>query len=83
MASNNSTKGNMIHLPMFKSWGFNMFGVKTKKNDQDKYVYQVWCKICAASKDKIYRHQSLNGVTKTTAKRFINGTNFVTKLSVS
>ena len=52
-----------------------MFRVKTTKNDQDKYVYQVWCKICAANKDKIYRHQALNGVTKTTAKRFINGTN--------
>ena len=52
-----------------------MFRVKIKKNDQDKYVYQFWCKICAANKDKIYHHQALNGVTKTTAKRFINGTN--------
>ena len=60
-----------------------MFRVKIKKNDQDKYVYQFWCKICAANKDKIYHHQALNGVTKTTAKRFINGTNFVTKLYVS
>ena len=83
MASNNSTKGNMIHLPMFKSWGFNMFGVKTKKNDQDKYVYQVWYEICAANKDKIYCHQEVKGATKTTAERFINGTNFVTKHSVS
>ena len=83
MASNDSTKGNMIRLPTFKSCGLNMVGVKTKKNDQDKYVYQVWCKICAANKDKIYRHQEVKGTTKTAAERFINGTNFVTKDFVS
>ena len=49
-----------------------MFGVKTKKNDQDEYVYQVWCKICAANKAKIYRHQAVKGATKTAAERFIN-----------
>ena len=83
MASNDSTKENMIHLPMFESWGFNIFGVQTKKNDQDEYVYQVWCKICAANKDKIYHHQAVKGATKTAAKRFINGTNFMTKQSVT
>ena len=83
MASNDSAKGNMIRLSTFKSWGFNMFGVKTKKNDQDKYVYQVWCKICAANKDKIYRHQEVKSTTKTAAEHFINDTNFVTKHSVS
>ena len=36
MASNDSTKGNMIRLPTFKSWGLYMFGVKAKKNDQDE-----------------------------------------------
>ena len=60
-----------------------MFGVKTKKNNQDEYVYQVCCKICDANKDKIYRHQEVKGATKTAAKRFINGTNFVTKHSLS
>ena len=83
MASNDSTKGNMICLSTFKSWGFNMFGVKTKKNDQDEYVYQVWCKICAANKDKIYRHQEVKSTTQTAAEHFINDTNFVTKHSVS
>ena len=58
-------------------------GVKTKKNDQNKYVYQVWCKISAANKDKVYRHQAVKGATKTAAEHFINGTNFVTKHSVS
>ena len=58
-------------------------GLKLKKNDQDKYVYQVWYEICAANKDKIYCHQEVKGATKTTAERFINGTNFVTKHSVS
>ena len=74
MASNDSTKGNIIRLSTCKSWGFNMFGVKTKKNDQDEYVYQVWCKICSANKAKIYRHQALKGATKTAAERFINHT---------
>ena len=83
MASKDSTKGNIIHLSTFKSWGFNKFGVKTKKNDQDRYVYQVWCKICAANKDKICCHQAVKGATKTDAERFINGTSFVTKHSVS
>ena len=82
MASSDSAKGNMIRLSTFKSWGLNMFGVKTKKNDQGEYVYQVWCKICAANKDKIYRHQ-VKGATKAAAERFINGTNFVTKHSIS
>ena len=82
MVSNNSTKGNMIRLSTFKSWGFNMLGVKTKKNEGE-YVDQVWCKICAANKDKIYRHQEVKGTTKTAAERFINGTNFVTKDFVS
>ena len=81
MVSNDSTKGNMIRLSTFKSWGFNMFGVKTKKNDEGEYVDQVWCKICAANKDKIYRHQEVKGATNTAAERFINGTNFVTKYS--
>ena len=79
MAPNNSTKGNMICL----SRSCNTFGVKTKKNDQDESVYQVWCKICAANKDKIYRHQAVKGATKTGAERFINGSSFVTKHSVS
>ena len=83
MASKDSTKGNIIRLSTFKSWVFNMFGVKTKKNDQDQHVCQVLCKICAANKDKIYRHQAVKGATKTVAERFINGTNFVTKHSVS
>ena len=51
-----------------------MFGVKTKKNDQNECVYQVWCKICAANKAKIYRHQAVKGATKTAAERFINHT---------
>ena len=83
MVSNNTTKGNIICLSTFKSWGFNMFGVKNKKYDQDKYDYQVCYKICAANKDKIYHHQAVKGTTKTAAERFINGTNFVTKHSVS
>ena len=83
MASKDSTKGNMICLSTFKFWGFNMFGVKAKKNDQDEYDYQVWCKICAANKGKIYRHQEMKCTTKTAAERFIYGTKFVTKHSVS
>ena len=82
MVSNDSTKGNMIRLSTFKSWGFNMLGFKTKKNEGE-YVDQVWCKICAANKDKIYRHQEVKGATKTATENFINGTNFVTKHSVS
>ena len=82
MVSNNRTKGNMIRLSTFKSWVFNMLGVKTKKNEGE-YVDQVWCKICAANKDKIYRHQEVKGATKTATENFINGTNFVTKHSVS
>ena len=58
-------------------------GLKQKKNDQDEHVYQVLCKICAANKDKIYCHQAVKGATKTAAECFINGTNFVTKHSVS
>ena len=83
MASNNSTKANMIRLSTFKSWGFNMFGVKTKENDRDEYVFQVWQKICAENKNKIDRHQAVKGATKTAAERFINGTNFVIQHSVS
>ena len=83
MAFNDSAKGNMIRLSTFKSWGLNMFRVKTKKNDRGEYLYQVWCKICAANKDKIYRHQEVKGATKAAAERFNNGTNFVTKHSIS
>ena len=83
MVSKDSTKGNIIRLSTFKSWDFNMFGVKTKKNDQDEYVYQIQCKIRAANKDKIYYHQAVKGATKAAAGHFINGTNFVTKHSVS
>ena len=56
-------------------------GLKLKKKDQDKCVYQVWCKICAANKDKIYYHQAVKGTTKPATECFINGTNFVTKHS--
>ena len=83
MASNDSTKGNMIRLSTFKSWGLNMFRVKTKKNDQDEYVCQVWCKTCAANNDKIYCHHEVKGTTKSAAECFISGANFVTKHSVS
>ena len=83
MAFNDSAKGNMIRLSTFKSWDLNMFCVKTKKSDRGEYVYQVWCKICAANKDKIYRHQEVKGATKAAAERFFNGANFVTKHSVS
>ena len=67
----------MIHLSTFKSWGFNMFGVKTKKMVKTNMF------IKSANKDKTYRHQEVKGATKTAAERFINGTNFVTKHSVS
>ena len=56
-----------------------MFGFKILKNDQDEYVYQVWCKICAENKNKIYRHQEVKGAIKTAAEHLINGTNFVNK----
>ena len=46
-------------------------------------VYQIQCKICAANKDKVYCHQAVKGATEAAAERFINGTNFVTKHSVS
>ena len=83
MVSNDSAKGSMISFSTFKSWGLNMLGVKTKKNDQGEYVYEVWCKICAANKGKIYRYQEVKDATKAAAEHFINGTNFVTKHSVS
>ena len=58
MASDDSTKGNVIRLPTFKSWGFNMFGVKTKKMTKTnmfikfgvKYVLQTKTRYIAIKK---------------------------------
>ena len=58
MAFNDSTKGNMIRLSTFKSWGFNMFGVKTKKMVKTnmfiksgvKYVLQTKTRYIAIKK---------------------------------
>ena len=60
-----------------------MFGVKTEKNDQDEYDIKSGVKYVLQTKAKIYCHQEVKGPTKTAAERFINGTNFVTKHSVS
>ena len=75
-------KGNKVELKTFLNWGKEqIIGYKTIKEADKVMVNFVWCKICARYKTEILGR--LRGKAKTVAASFLDGTNNVTKFSVS
>ena len=73
---------NNVNLSTFLSWKKEgVIGYKTEKLEGKKVVNFVWCKICARYKETILSR--LKGSVKVSALAFIDGTNFVTKHSVT
>ena len=76
------SKDNNVNLSTFLSWKKEGFiGYKTEEIEGKKVVNFVWCKVCARYKETILSR--LKGSVKTSACSLIDGTNFVTKHSVT
>ena len=76
-------KGNSVKLSTFNAWGYSsVIGIKTKVKDGATYVNFVWCKVCSKFKNCVL-NQNVCGATKEAADVFVNGTNVVTKFTVS
>ena len=79
-----ATKGNAVKLSTFKSWGkSDIIGHKTIKENECDYVNFVWCRVCARNKDFLLQDPSCKGEMKIAVLSYVNGTNFVTKHSVT
>ena len=77
-----STKGNIVSLKTFESWGkSDIFGRTVTIIEGREMVNLMWCKLCAKYKKEISQH--LKGVALTSALAMANGTNYVAKYSVS
>ena len=74
--------GNKVKLQTFKSWNFEEFGFKILEENGISYVNYVWCKICPKNKECIKQDPSVKGASKIVAEVFIDGTKYVTKLTV-
>ena len=75
-------KGNSVALRTFESWGKSVIiGKKTLIVDGREMVVFMWCKLCAKYKKEISSH--LKGVALTSSLAMANGTNYVSKHSVS
>ena len=73
-------KGNSVELTTFKKWDLSQtFGHKTEMRNEREMVTFVWCKICARNKPAVIQHPNCKGPIKISVMAFINGTNFVTK----
>ena len=57
----------------------SVIGYKIEQKGEIDYVSEVWCKICAANKGKLYQHHAVKGATRIAVERFVNETNFITK----
>lgn len=75
--------GNKVKLQTFKSWNFAEIGYKVIEESDVSYVNFVWCKLCAKNKDCVSQGPSVKGASRNVADVFIEGTNFVTKHTVS
>ena len=79
-----STKGVKVQLSTFNKWGVSgVLGFKTSLENGIDYVDFVWCKLCAANKGNVFKHSAIKGATKSAAETYINGTNVITKHTVS
>ena len=78
------SKGNKVLLSTFLKWSVdNIIGYKTIEAGGCTYVYYVWCKVCARNKSSIMQHPNCKGKVKDSLKKYIEGTNFVTKHTVT
>ena len=79
-SSSGGAKGKSIEISTFKKWGLcQTFGHTTEMRNERQMVISVWCKICAKNKSAVMQHPNCKGPIKTAVMRFIDGTNFVTK----
>ena len=79
---NKKIKNNFEHVlyPLhIKSEEKTYIGYKSELKEGVAYVSQVWCKVCASNKGKLYERHAVKGATKTAAESFANGTDFATK----
>ena len=82
MEKDKTPKGNYVNLSTFLGWKKDgVIGYKTEEVEGKKIVNFVWCKVCARYKEALL--SKLKGSAKTSALSFIDGTNFVTKHSVT
>jgi hypothetical protein len=74
-----------VQLNTFLNWNVaHNFGCDVKKQDDGKrIVHKVWCKLCAKYSDKITADPRIRGKAKSDIMKFISGTNFVTKHTVT
>ena len=77
-------KGNKVKLATFLSWGASgVIGQKETVENGIVFVNFVWCKMCAKNKLCVLQHPAVKGASRKSAECFIDGTNFVTKHTVS
>ena len=74
-----SSKKTTVKLFTFQTWNVTYIGYKSELKEGVAYVSQVWCKVCASNKGKLYERHAVKGATEAAAESFANGTDFTTK----
>ena len=84
MSQTAGSSGSSVQLPTFLSWKVSdVIGYKAKTKDGREYVVKVWCKSCAKYSDKTLRDPRLRGQARRDSKKFVSGTEFITKHTVT
>lgn len=78
-------KGNTVQLCTFLKWNLGgVIGHKSSTDDSGRpIVTNVWCKLCARHADNIKKDPRIRGQALTDIDKYIIGTNFITKHSVT
>ena len=77
--------GKSVQLATFLRWNVaDTFGFETKTESGGvEMVTKVWCKVCAKHVDALRRSMEIRGKAKEDAMKFVQGTTFVTKHTVT
>ena len=80
-ASASSSKGHKVALSTFKSWEKeSVIGYKTEIDDVGRtYVNFIYWLVCCRNKEATSGHPSCKGEAKKAMLAYVEGTNFVTK----
>ena len=59
------------------SWGKEeVIDYKTEETEGEKYLVQIWCKLCAKYKAQLLVHPQIRGAAKKSIKAFTEGNKF-------
>lgn len=72
-----------MQLSTFKSWNFDAIGFEKKVIDGATFVCTVWCNVCRRQEKNVMRDNRIRGAARTSLRKYIDSTNFVTKHNVS